>query len=297
MRMKAALNTVVALLLAVNLQVFASTEVQTEAQTPAGASGETPAPAAESGKGTLCFLSGGKLAGCAATSGTTLHAEPAETGRLFVWTSDDGSRVAVGRLDTKGDTIELTAKQWHNAALRITGDPPHGWPLEATFRLTTPEHDDWSWALPAKTIKRFTTLTLTPGRYVLTVSAEHHRPVSRRFTVSEGDARMTLGDVTLAPLVVVNAVVITRHDDREVPLGGTTVTASYIPKPGARDTKLLGTAGDDGRIRVEMPLALGEITLLFAHPGFATKAMTVSVEPGDKDYGRVLLLPGTALKG
>jgi hypothetical protein len=292
MRMKASPATVVALLLALNPHVFASAEVQT----PAGVSGESLAPAAESVKGTLCFLSGGKLVGCVGTSGTTLHAAPAETARPFVWTSDDGSRVAVGRLDAKGDTIDLAAKQWHNAALRVAGDPSHGWPLETTFRVTTPEHDEWSWPLPAKTIKRFATLTLPPGRYALTVSAEHHRPAARRFDVSEGDAKVSIGDVTLAPLVVVSAVVVTHHEDREVPLSGVTVTASYIPKPGVRDTRLLATAGDDGRIRAEMPLAFGEITLLFAHPGYATKSMTVSVQPGDKDFGRVLLLPGTTLK-
>jgi hypothetical protein len=282
----------VALLFAVSPHVSASTE----AQAPAGVNGPSPAPAAESVKGTLCFLSGGKLVDCVATSGTTLHAAPVETARPFVWRSDDGSRVAVGRLDAKDDTIDLTAKQWHNAALHVSGDSAHGWPLDTTFRITTPARDDWSWPLPAKTIKRLTTLTLPPGRYALTVSAEHHRPAGRQFIVSEGDAPTTLGDVTLVPLVVVSAVVVTHHDDHEVPLGGTTVTASYYAKPGSRDLKLLATAGDDGRIRAEMPPSPGEITLLFAHPGFATKTAMVSVEPGDKDFGRVLLLPGTRLK-
>ncbi len=289
MRMKAVLAVALSFLVSVLATAAA-------AQTPPGTSGQGASPSPESVKGTLCFLSAGKLVNCAGTSELALPAEPAETARPFVWTSDDGSRVAAGTLAAKGDTIDLAAKEWRNAALRVAGDTAHGWPQDAAFRLTTPERKEWSWSLPARTIKRLTTLTLPPGRYALTVSAEHHRAAVRQFAVGETEARVSIGDITLAPLVVVNALVVTHREDREVPLGGATVTASLFAGPGPGDVKLLMTTGDDGRVHAELPPARGEVVLLIAHPGLVTKAIAVSVEPGDKDYGRVLLLPGTQLK-
>lgn len=245
---------------------------------------------AEEPKGTLCFVTGGKLTNCS----SSLHVEPSDTARLFVWTSDDGTRVAAGTLPAKADAIDLAAKAWHAVAVRVTGNAAHGWPLETTFRLSTPERDEWLWSVPAKSIKRFATLLLAPGRYLLTATAEHHNPLSRPVSVT-GDARLNV-DMPLMPLIVVSGMVVTHEKDRDVPLGGATIHYSSGVPGGSPELKLLSTTGDDGRFRTELPPARFAVMLLIAKGGYATKSIDVAREPGDKDYGPIVLTPGTTLK-
>lgn len=244
---------------------------------------------AEEPKGTLCFITGGKLTNCS----SSLHVDPADAARLFVWTSDDGARVAAGTLPAKANAIDLGTKEWHAVRLQVAGDVAHGWPLEASFRLGTPERNEWRWSVPAKSIKRFATLLLPPGRYALMTTAEHHVPATRTFTVA-GDAPVNV-DVTLAPLIVVSGLVVTPGKEHDLPLGGATVTMSS-GRPETPEVKLLATTSDDGRFRAELPASRFAITLLVAHAGYATKSIDVGRDPGDRDFGRILLAPGATLK-
>jgi hypothetical protein len=235
-------------------------------------------------KGTLCFVANRKLADCVPVAGMTFSVKPSDIARAFVWTREDGVRAAAGVLAAKGEAIDLTAKEWREVSLRVLGDTSRGWPLDTTLRLTTPDRQEWSWLLPAKTAKAFTTLLVPDGRYRITAAAEHHLDTQRAFAVA--GKPVAAGDIRLSPMPLVTGTVVTRPERADVPVANAT-----LARPSG---EILGTTDGKGAIRLELGLPVPD-GLVIKSEGLASKSVALTRESADFPLGVIRLEPGNTL--
>jgi hypothetical protein len=223
----------------------------------------------EGPKGTLCFVSNGKLMSC----GKSLHVDPAPTRRLFVWTADDGSRIAAGALAPNGDSVALDGKEWQAVKLRVIA------PGDVSLELSN-GRDKWPVSLPAKMVNRVTGLLLMPGHAVLTAKSEHHFDIRRNIDASD------LGELRFRPLPVVTGRVVVKGEKEDVPLSGAAV-ATGKGEP-------LGLTDGLGVFRAELAPPF-PVAIVVSHPGYASKTVTISRDVSDKDVGVVRLVAGQTL--
>jgi hypothetical protein len=235
-------------------------------------------------KGTLCFMANRKLADCAPVTGTALTVTPSDVARPFVWTRDDGTRAAAGILAASAGTIDLAAKEWREVSWRVSGDPTRGWPLETTVHVGSADRTEWSWTLPAKTVKAFATLLLPDGRYRLGASAEHHQDTSRTITVA--GKPVNAGEARLIPLPLITGSVVTRKERIDVPVVGASLT-----RPSG---DVLGASDEKGQFRLELkpPPPDG---LVIRQEGLASRSVILPRESVDIPLGVIRLEPGSTL--
>jgi len=236
-------------------------------------------------KGLLCFG-----AQCVATSEEVIDIEPADAVRQFVWTSSDGKRIAAGELAPKETTIDLAAKWWREVALRISGDPSRGWPLETRFELTRRDKTSWTWSLPAATIGKLTTLRLPVAQYHLAFAAAHHIDDGRTFELS-GRERLDLGEIRLLPLPLLTGTIFTKRKDELVPVASASVSRI--------DGTPLTSSDATGAFRYELRTPANQRPLdaiAISAPGLGTKVVAIQAAPGDHKLGTIELVRGTSLR-
>src|SRR5438105_1014921 len=239
----------------------------------AAADGDTPAE-----KGTLCVVQG-SIQQCGLAEGTTPAIAAAETPRVFVWTSADGSRLVLGLIAAKASTVSIAEKPRSDITLVLAGDRRRGWPLDTRITLAAKDRQ-WAFPLSAKTVTKLRSVRVPPGSYQMTIAAEHHVIARRTLNAAKNVA---LGEIVLKPLPIVSGRVV---DVKDEPVAG-----AQLVRP---DGKIQTATNEQGEFRAELEEPIpDEILVMREH--FASALIPLVNSGGDIDLGVVKLGQGLTL--
>lgn len=243
---------------------------------------ETPPPL----RGHLCVadrnaaLTGGT---CNDVEGIALQVEPADRERFFLWTSADAKTAQIGVLAAKATKIELEPQRTE-LRLTIAAQPSPNWPTDTTITLKG-KKDEWTWVLPAKTVRSLERLFVPTGTYVLLVEAEHHRMLVRRVTATSESVKV--GDLRLLPSPIVRGTVV----DAE----GKGIANAAISLEDGSECAL---ANEQGAFACELPEPKPPLRLeviVASAPGYATREQKLPANRESIDFGRITLTKGRPL--
>jgi hypothetical protein len=244
------------------------------------ASADEPAPVV---RGRLCLgLDKTPITSCSDVTGTKLAVTPADTKRLFVWTSADAATAHVGVIPAKAESIDLAPDDTTSVLeLSLDGDRTRGWPNSVALLLTG--KSSWRWTIDTKSAPRLRRVIAPRGTYAVDMRTDHHRRFIRPGILAN-EPVVKVGELRFQPLPIARGVVI---DSEEKALANATVT-----RP---DGMVCATANEQGAFECELTEPNPD-SLVVSKAGFGPRELRL--ERGldrDVDLGRIALVAGHTL--
>ena len=165
----------------------------------------------------------------------------------------------------------------------MRGDRARGWPVKVRVALTS-SSAQLERTIEAADARKPVALSVAPGKYRLTIAAEHHRLYTKDLDV---DKDLSLPEIALSPVPAISGRVIARQKELEIPLAGAQVFAG---------AKQLATTNEQGLFRVELPEEPPPSEIIVMHTGQAPKKVALFENlAAENELGTIELPRGSVL--
>jgi len=233
--------------------------------------------------GRLCIASSAETLtneNCIAVSGLDLEVAASKVPRVFAWTRDDGTEIALGTIAVdaaKVDLAKLAAIQ-----LTISADSKRFWPGETNIRFSKHELL-WQWALSPKVVGKLRRVLVPEGSYYLQVSALHYETLSLSGVRPKVARPLVLGEKKLVSKPLLTGRVASQD--------GQALSSAAILSPSG---DAISFTNEQGAFEAELETrALPFIRV--AYPGLATQRIELKNLQETTDLGKIVLTKSSTL--